>query len=85
MNVDFNDSFSDTVFVEHTDIDCLHGDDLDNMASTSDVEPCKEWCARNEVCGGFVVGYGKCSFKSLEWKDDLIWHRYGVTYLKETV
>ena len=85
MNVDFNDSFSDTVFVEHTDTDCLNQDDLDNMASTSDAEPCKEWCARNEMCGGFTVWNGACYFKELHCKDDLIWGQYVVTYLKETV
>ena len=45
--------------MEHQDSDCLYGNDLYDMKDTSDAEPCKEWCACNEQCGGFVHS-GNC-------------------------
>ena len=85
VNAAVKDSFSDTVFLQHENTDCLIGRDLDFMTVTSDVEPCKEWCARNETCGGFTLWDSYCYFKLLECKDDLRSKPAGVLYLKETV
>ena len=70
--------------MEHPDFGCLYGIDLNTWSGISDIEPCREWCAGNDQCGGVVVKYGNCYFKELQCKDDFLTSTGGAVCLKET-
>ena len=70
--------------MEHPDSNCLHGNDLYILRGISDIEPCKERCAQNELCGGITTWNANCYLKGLQCKDDFLTQPGGTVYLKET-
>ena len=70
--------------MEHLNTDCLNGINLDALIDISDIEPCKERCAQNELCGGITTWNANCYLKGLQCKDDFITSPGGTVYLKET-
>ena len=58
----------DVGFEVHSGRDCDNNRDLADMDG-SDLEACKQWCAANNQCGGFVQFIGSCWFKYSDCKD----------------
>ena len=79
--------FSDYVFTEHPDYDCLSGNNLEvaSANNAAEIEACEALCARNQQCGGFVVWDTKCFLKALHCNTDLLSTPYVHLHLKEKV
>ena len=60
--------FLDMGFELHSGRDCDNGRDLAGIGG-SDLEACRQWCAGNKQCGGFVQFIGSCWFKYSTCKD----------------